>query len=191
MLKILMTKKGLSGFDEYKNFAKISPRAEKVGKPFNPITFQFFVTFLYYRHFSRRRFTYRERAMNRIIVEQEQAFVNKRAILLPKTHDVNKYELQPERHYDDEDDEDEDGEDGEYRDRRDHHHQQHGRFPPRRHTRDYDDLEPDRTRRRSRPFTTRDHMERRMTRDELDQDHEDEDFQLDPATPKRNSIIDY
>lgn len=52
-----------------------------------------------YRHFSRRRFTYRERAMNRIVCEQEQLFVNKRSILCPQTHDVSKYDLIPEKEY--------------------------------------------------------------------------------------------
>jgi len=55
-----------------------------------------------YRHFTRRRFTYRERAMNRIVIEQEQLFVNKRSIMAPPVHDISQYELRPEREYDEE-----------------------------------------------------------------------------------------
>ena len=35
--------------------------------------------------------------MNRIVLENEQLFVNKRSILAPQTHDLSKYEIGPKR----------------------------------------------------------------------------------------------
>merc|ERR1719285_1705167 len=40
--------------------------------------------------------------MNRIVIEQEQLFVNKRSIIAPPVHDISQYELRPEREYDEE-----------------------------------------------------------------------------------------
>jgi len=148
-----------------------------------------------YRHFSRRRFHYRERAMNRILVDHEQLFVNKRAIRLPRIHDVRNYELMPERTYPDDDD-DEDNDDDEEVARR--IRQRYSRGGPR-HDRfhdDGDDYMDRRMRRRNGSrssgmnMSERDHQRRRYE-DILDEDDDDDHFEVDPATPKRNSIKDY
>ena len=142
-----------------------------------------------HRHFSRRRFHYRERAMNRIRVEQEQIFVNKRAILLPQRHDVRNYELMPEKTFDDEDDEDEDDDEDEVRQLRQRYsrggdNQRRGQFQ------DDDDDHLDRQSRRRAPRTAGDHIRRRYE-ERLDEgDDDDDNFELDPL-PKRNSIKDY
>ena len=126
--------------------------------------------------------------MNRIRVEQEQIFVNKRAILLPQRHDVRNYELMPEKTFDDDDDDDDDDED-EARQIRQRYsrggdNQRRGRFQD-----DNDDF-MDRQSRRRAPRTAGDHIRRRYE-ERLDEgDDDDDNFELDPL-PKRNSIKDY
>merc|ERR1712212_1454814 len=52
-----------------------------------------------FRHFARSRFTYRERAMNRIVMETEQIWEKKRSLLAPQVHDLSKYDLMSEEEY--------------------------------------------------------------------------------------------
>jgi len=52
-----------------------------------------------FRHFARRRFIYRERAMNRIIRETESLWGNKRSLLTPQVHDLSKYDLMSEEEF--------------------------------------------------------------------------------------------
>jgi len=51
-----------------------------------------------YRHFARSRFEYRERKMNRILVE-DHIWTKPRAIQLPQKHNMDQYEFSADRHF--------------------------------------------------------------------------------------------